>query len=106
MASDASERETCITWTDADKGIAQVYTCQRRILTKLRKNPSATRVEVFKDDSGHITGEQWEIPVKLISFRSSGRSGRVLTPEQRSAIGKRLRHRGKTTELSHPGSDQ
>jgi hypothetical protein len=51
----APERETVITFSDADE-TATVHTHQRRIITKLRNNPAATKV----DD---LTFEGCQLPV-------------------------------------------
>lgn len=87
MSLTAPERETVVTMSDED-GVACVYTAQRRILTKLKKNPAATLIE-----EGVFEGSAWgrfEIPAGLISFRST-RVKREMTPEQKAAAGERLK---------------
>jgi hypothetical protein len=75
----APERETVITFSDADE-TATVHTHQRRIITKLRNNPAATKVDdlTFEGSAGAV----FEIPAELISFRSGRRK---LSPEQARA---------------------
>jgi hypothetical protein len=75
----APERETVITFSDED-GTATVHTHQRRIITKLRNNPTAAEVEDLTFDG--TAGAVFEIPVDLISFRSGRRK---LSPEQARA---------------------
>jgi len=72
----APERETVITFSDEDD-TATVHTHQRRVITKLRNNPSATQVEDLTFDG--TAGAVFEIPADLISFRSGRRK---LSPEQ------------------------
>ena len=71
MSLTAAERETIITLSDADD-TARVWTAQRPIITKLKKNPLATLV-----DEGVHDGSVWadfELPVSMLSFRSKQRS--------------------------------
>jgi len=82
----ALERETVVTFNDAEDH-AEVYTAQRPILTKLKKNPAATLIEEGKHE-----GSAWakfEIPKALISFRSK-RVKRELSEEQRRGIADRF----------------
>src|SRR3954464_15367985 len=66
----APERETVITFSDADD-TAQVHTHQRRIITKLRNNPAATQVDDLTHDG--TAGAVFELPVWAISFLSKKR---------------------------------
>jgi hypothetical protein len=81
----APERETVITFSDADD-TATVHTHQRRIITKLRNNPAAELVEDISFD-GTAGAAVFEIPADLISFRSSRRK---LSPEQVRAAAAKL----------------
>jgi hypothetical protein len=68
----AAERETVIVMTDED-GFAEIYTAQRRWITKLKKNPAATLVVEGKHD-----GSAWarfEVPKELVSVRAQSRKG-------------------------------
>lgn len=83
----AHERETVITFSDGDK-TARITTHQRRIITKLRRNPA------FKVASeGVFDGTEWvdgTMPAEFVSFRRP-REKRELTEEQRQAAAERLR---------------
>jgi hypothetical protein len=78
----APERETVITFSDADE-TATIHTHQRRVITKLRNNPSAELIEDISFDG--TAGAVFEIPADLITFRSGRRKGRSLTEAQRAA---------------------
>jgi hypothetical protein len=80
----APERETVITFSD-EEDTATIHTHQRRIITKLRNNPAAELVEDVSFDG--TAGAVFEIPVDLISFRSSRRK---LSPEQARAAAANL----------------
>jgi hypothetical protein len=67
MSLTAAERETIITMNDEDD-FAEIWTAQRRIITKLKKNVAATLIA-----EGKHQGSAWalvRLPVELISFRS------------------------------------
>ena len=84
MSLTASERETVITFSDADD-TATIHTNQRRIINKLLNNPAATKVEdlTFEGSAGAV----FEIPADLISFRSGRRR---LSAEQAKAAAANL----------------
>ena len=87
MSLSKAERETIISLSDADD-VAYVYTAQRRIITKLKANPSARLIE-----EGVFDGTAWtrfEILNALISFRSQVRRGRALTEAEKDAAALRL----------------
>jgi hypothetical protein len=82
----APERETIVTLNDEDK-TAHVYTAQRPVITKLKRNPAATLLE-----EGTHDGSAWarfELPKGLISFRSTT-VRRELTEEQREELRERM----------------
>lgn len=84
MALTRDERETIVNMNDGED-IAYIYTAQRRIITRLKKNPSATLVE-----EGTFEGSVWArftMPARLVSFRAGVR----LTEEQRQARAANLR---------------
>src|SRR5438876_196829 len=62
----ASERETVVILSDADK-VARIGTHQKKVLTKLERNPSARKVEDFS--YGSQRGAAFEMPASLITFR-------------------------------------
>jgi hypothetical protein len=80
----APERETVITFNDADD-TATIHTHQRRIITKLLNNPAATEIEDLSFDG--TAGAVFEIAADLISFRSGRRKQ---TPEQARAAAANL----------------
>ena len=84
MALTRDERETIVNMNDGED-IAYIYTAQRRIITRLKNNPSATLVE-----EGSFEGSVWArftMPARLVSFRAGVR----LTEEQRQARAANLR---------------
>ena len=87
MALSAAERETNITWSDADSGLATIYTCQAPMIRKLEKNPSARLIETHYDEDGRETGREYEFPVALITLRSAKRKGvRQLSEAHKQAL--------------------
>lgn len=81
-----AERETSITFNDAD-GIAYITTHQRKIITKLKRNPAFTVTS-----TGLFEGTEWiqgHMPAELVSFRQP-RAKRELTEDQRQALRDRL----------------
>jgi|SRR5215469_17059502 len=89
MSSDIAERETSITWSDADNGLAIVWTAQRPMVTRLAKIRGAERVEVHRTEAGVWTGETWHAPIGAVLPRNPGR--RTYTEAQRSAMRERAR---------------
>ena len=87
MSLTAFERETVVNFNDGEN-IAEVYTAQRPVITKLKKNPAAKLIE-----EGTFEGSVWarfELPKALVSFRS-GRVKRQLTQEQRRDASERMK---------------
>ena len=72
MSLTAPERETVILFSDADD-TATVHTHQRRVITKLRKNPIATEIEDVSFDG--TAGALFELPTWAISFLTKKRKG-------------------------------
>lgn len=83
----APERETVINGSDADDTIT-IWTAQRRIITKLKRNSAATLVD--EGFYGSTAWAQFSMPASMLSFRST-RQKRTLTDEQRAEMGDRLR---------------
>jgi hypothetical protein len=81
------DRETNIQWHH-NANIAHVYTCDERMITRLKKNPVAKLVEVHRNQQGQITGMEFTIPVWSISIRTARRQ---VTEEQRAAFVTRVR---------------
>jgi hypothetical protein len=88
MSLTAPERETVVNFSDADD-VAYIYTAQRRVITKLKKNPTAVLIE-----EGVHDGSVWarfELPKEFISFRSAKRAVKPLTEQERRKLTERLR---------------
>jgi hypothetical protein len=83
----AAERETIVTLNDEDEH-AEIWTAQRPIITKLKKNAAATLIAEGKHDGS--AWAQFQLPAALVSFRSK-RVSLELTDEERRARAERLR---------------
>jgi len=104
MSLTDAERETIISMSDAGD-TAQIYSSQRRIITKLKKNAAAVLL-----DEGTFEGSAWakfEMPRALISFRSTTIK-REMTDEQRQAAAERFaKYRaGSANNLDEGGTDE
>lgn len=89
MGLTAVERETVLTFNDED-ATARVWTAQRPVITKLKKNPAAVLLAEGRHDGS--AWAEFEIDKSLISFRTR-RARRDLTDEQRAALTERLHAR-------------
>lgn len=65
------ERETLVLMSDGDN-VAQVHTFQRKVITKLKKNPEA--VLVGEGSFGNNFWAKFELPAELVSFRTKTRA--------------------------------
>lgn len=77
----SSERETTITYTDADEAV-QIYTCIRRDITALKKK--AERGVVLLEEGTHLDGTayaKFEVPVEL--WRPGNAIKRTVSETQR-----------------------
>jgi hypothetical protein len=74
----AYERETIIVFNDAED-LATVTTHQRRMLTKLERNPAAEKIEDLPH--GSQPGARYSVPAQLISIRSKKRAATKGNPE-------------------------
>jgi hypothetical protein len=86
MSLSAAERDTTITMND-EETTAEIWTAQRRTITKLKKNPAATLLE-----EGVHDGSVWarfELPKEFVSFRSTKRTS-ASCKEQREVLRERL----------------
>ena len=68
----AFERETVVLMSDGND-IATITTYQKRLVTKLERNPAATKLEDLT--YGSTAGARFEMPASLVSFRSKRRVG-------------------------------
>jgi hypothetical protein len=66
----APERETVVVLNDADDH-AIVYTSQRAVITRLKKNPAARLVREGR--CGRSPWADFELPKRFVSFRSKER---------------------------------
>lgn len=83
MALTAEERETIVTMDDSSEK-AFIYTAQRAIITKLKRNPAAELVT-----EGSFEGTAWakfRLPSKLVSLRKPMK----LSDEERARRGNTL----------------
>jgi hypothetical protein len=79
----APERETVIVFNDEDE-LASVYTSQRAVITRLKKNPAASIV-----DEGRFGGSPWaefELPKRFVTFRSKERTFDGEERQRRAAV--------------------
>jgi hypothetical protein len=90
----APERETVIVMTDSDE-LASVYTAQRPVITRLKKNRAARLLE-----EGRFEGSPWatfELPKSFVSFRSKVRSLNGEQRQRRAAVLESARRRAAET---------
>ena len=87
MSLTAPERETIITLNDEDDW-AEIWTAQRPVITKLKKNAAATLIAEGKHDGS--AWAQFRLPAELVSFRST-RIKRELTDDQREQLRERMK---------------
>ena len=85
---DAAERETNITWSDADEGLAHIYTAQPPLMRKLAKHSQARLIVRHTDDRGRVSGEEWDLPLECIVHLRAGK--RRVSDAQRKAAGERM----------------
>lgn len=82
----APERETVINFSD-EEDLAYIWTAQRRVITKLKANPSAELVT--EGTIGTSPFAEFRLPARLVSFRTRT-TKRTMTIEQRRAASERL----------------
>lgn len=84
----APERETVITACDQDAHMV-IWTAQRPMITKLRRNPAAVLIEEGK--IGSSVWARFQLPADLLTIRKP-RQPRVLSADQRETLRERARH--------------
>jgi hypothetical protein len=98
------ERETIISWCDDDDMIF-VHSTQRRMMTKLRKNPSFKLQDEHRID-GRVVGIDGHVPLGFVTIRSKKKSRKPLTVQEkenfRERMKKNINHR---TESENPFVD-
>ena len=87
MSLTAPERETVINWSD-DQSTATIWTAQRRIITKLKRNPAARLLD--EGSHGLSAWALFEFPADLLTFRTP-RKAQTLSDEERAKRAERLR---------------
>ena len=85
---EAAERETSITWSDADT-IAYVFTAQKPIIRRLKKIKNAALVDVQHSENGQWIGENWTVPITAVRLTNPRKSN--MSNSQRKAAADRLR---------------
>ena len=106
---DDNERETVITWTDADDGRAAVYTCHPPMMRLLQKHPHAELIAEHRSERGELTGVEYELPVACLAIFTRPRRGawdRMLRtgPRRRSPRKRSVREHLKSAQIT-PGGD-
>lgn len=82
--------QECVITIDRDTRCARIYASDTRYINKLDK--IYKRVRIHQNCDG-ITAVEYEVPEKLISFRS-GIVKRTLTDEQRRVLSERAKKQG------------
>jgi hypothetical protein len=77
MSLTAQERETVINMND-EEDTALITTYQRRLITKLLRNPAAKLIKELRFESS--MGAVFEIPAEFITFRTGKRAPRTAAP--------------------------
>lgn len=73
-----------------EDGTAHVWTAQRPIITKLKRNPSAVLLDEGKHEGSACA--EFELPDGLVSLRSKKKSAPKLSDEQKAVLAERLRN--------------
>mgnify|MGYP000917822905 FL=1 len=85
-----AEEQECVITIDRDTRCARIYASDTRYINKLDK--IYKRVRIHQNCDG-ITAVEYEVPEKLISFRS-GIVKRKLTDKQRRVLSERAKKQG------------
>lgn len=102
------ERETVITLSDADQGVATIYTCQPPMARLLRRHPHARLLEEHREQGGRVTGVEFELPFACLAILARPRAStwarlqrsgpRRRAPRRRSLVSIRR------AQVDHPGA--
>ena len=90
---EAAEKETSITWSDADT-VAYVFTAQQPIVRRLRRIKGAALVDIQRADNGQWLGENWTVPIAAI--RIANPIKRNISESQRKVLADKMRARHRT----------
>ena len=83
---EAIERETVISWNDAEDTV-NVFTCHKRIMAKMEKLGAIVKDTCFLN--GRLRHIEYEIPKSRINVTLSAK--RTLSDEQKQRLGERMR---------------
>lgn len=100
----AAERETVIQFDDAKPGMVHIYTAQSGMMRKMARHRRATLVETHHDESGRVTGVEYDIPRDCLVIRAGKRRVSEL---QREAIRQRavaMGAKGRAARQARPAS--
>ena len=81
------EQETIVTW-DRSSNIAEIYTCEPKLIKSLAKHSGDEEIQLIREDSQSVT---YMLPKSWIKIKKP--SKKTLTEEQRKEIGERLKKR-------------
>lgn len=86
LSLEPQERETIISWTDDDDRI-HIYTSQKKIITKLQRNPQFELIQTRKNPQYHQNPLSIEgfLPINAVTLRRSSKAGKKpkhFTPTQ------------------------
>jgi hypothetical protein len=103
MSLTAEERETIVGMCDA-RDVAEVWTSQRRVITRLRRNPAAELT-----GEGEFEGTSWatfRIPARLVSFRAPrGKASPEAAAQRRAALSRAHAARKTTGTMQESGDE-
>jgi len=83
---EAIERETVISWNDAEDTV-NVFTCHKRIIAKMEKLGAIVKDKCVLN--GRLRHIEYEIPKSRINVTLSAK--RTLSDEQKQRLGERMR---------------
>lgn len=70
MSYTAEERETIFRMDDAEPEVIHIYTAQRKMITKLLRNPLFTTTKTETESDGRVIGLTGSMPSKMLSLRT------------------------------------
>lgn len=75
MSYTPEERETIIRMDDAQPEIMHIYTAQRKMITKLLRNPLFTTTKTETESDGRVIGLTGTIDSKMLTVRTKKTEG-------------------------------
>lgn len=76
MSYPMDERETIIRMDDVEPDIMHIYTAQRKVITKLLRNPLFTATKTETESDGRVIGLTGTLPSKSLTLRTK-RAGKT-----------------------------